>query len=287
MQSIVVTGVSSGIGRACAEAFVGAGYRVFGSVRKQADADRLRQELGERFAPIFFDVTDESAIVAAAAQVREAIGGEKLAGLVNNAGVAVPNPALVQTTEDFRRQMEVNLIGPFAVTRAFAPLLGADKSLTGKPGRIVNISSVGGKLGAPFLGAYSASKHGIEGWSESLRRELKLYGIDVIIVGPGAVATPIWDKAEADFDQLEALKGGDWEGPATKMADFFIADGRKGLPPSAIAAVVRDAIEHPSPKTRYAVLRGKFANWTLPMLLPKRWVDNILAARLGLKPGAG
>ncbi len=284
MPSIVITGTSTGIGRACADAFVKAGYRVFGSLRKQADADRLRQELGDQFVPILFDVTDEPAILAAAAQVRAALGGEKLAGLVNNAGVAVPNPALVQTTEDFRRQMEVNLIGPFAVTRAFAPLLGADKTLKGKPGRIVNISSVGGKIGAPFLGAYSASKHGIEGWSESLRRELKLFGIDVIIVGPGAVATPIWDKAEGDVEQLEALKGTDWEGPATKMADFFIADGRNGLPASAIAAVVKEAIESPNPKVRYAVLKGKFANWTLPMLLPKRLIDNVLAGRLGLKP---
>src|SRR6266478_3297954 len=172
------------------------GFRVFGSVRKQADAERLQAELGERFSPLIFDVTDAAAIAHAAAEVRVALAGGRLWGLVNNAGIAVAGPLLETSPDEFRQQLEVNLVAPMVVIKAFAPLLGTDRTLTGPPGRIVNISSVGGRFAAPFVGLYAASKHGLEGLSESLRRELMLYGIDVIIVGPGAIATPIWDKAE-------------------------------------------------------------------------------------------
>ena len=120
----------------------------------------------------------------------------RLLGLVNNAGIAVAGPLLEASADDFRQQLEVNLIAPMTVIKAFAPLLGTDRARTGPPGRIVNISSVGGRFAAPFVGLYAASKHGLEGLSQSLRRELMLFGIDVIIVAPGSVATPIWDKAE-------------------------------------------------------------------------------------------
>ena len=141
-----------------------------------------------------FDVTDEAAVLAAAREVRAALNGEKLAGLVNNAGIAVAGPVLELSADEFRRQMDVNVIGPIIATQAFGPLLGADPSLKGPPGRIVMISSVAGKNGNPLTSAYSASKHAIEGLSESLRRELMLFGIDVIIVAPGPVKTPIWSK---------------------------------------------------------------------------------------------
>lgn len=196
MRSVVVTGASTGIGWAIAKLLIGRGYRVFGSVRKQVDADRLRDELGAGFAPLLFDVTDEAAVLAAARTVREALGGETLAGLVNNAGIAVAGPVLELAADDFRRQMDVNVIGPVLATQAFGPLLGADPSLKGSKGRIVMISSVAGKNGNPLLAPYSTSKHAIEGLSESLRRELMLFGIDVVIVAPGAVKTPIWSKAE-------------------------------------------------------------------------------------------
>src|SRR3954453_9928141 len=201
MRSVVVTGASTGIGWAIAKLLVGRGYRVFGSVRKQEDADRLTGEFGANFTPLLFDVTDEAAVLAAARKVREALGGETLAGetlagLVNNAGVAVAGPVLELPVDDFRRQMEINVIGPVIATQAFGPLLGADPSLKGPKGRIVMISSVAGKNGNPLSAPYCTSKHAIEGLSESLRRELMLFGIDVIIVAPGAVKTPIWSKAE-------------------------------------------------------------------------------------------
>ena len=195
MQSVVITGVSTGIGWATAKLLLTRGFRVFGSGRKPADADRLRGEFGANFTPLLFDVTNEAAVLAAAREVRAALGGETLFGLVNNAGIAVAGPVLELAADEFRRQMDVNVIGPIVSTQAFGPLLGSDPSLKGPRGRIVMISSVAGRNGNPLVSAYSASKHAIEGLSESLRREMMLFGIDVIIIAPGAVKTPIWGKA--------------------------------------------------------------------------------------------
>src|ERR1700756_4580767 len=163
MQSVVITGASTGIGHACAKYLLDRSYRVFGSVRKQADADRLCSEFGANFTPLLFDVTDEAAVLAAAREVRGALNGETLAGLVNNAGIAVPGPVLELSVDEFRRQMDVNVIGPVIATQAFGPLLGSNPQLKGPKGRIVMISSVAGKTGNPLTPAYAASKHALEG----------------------------------------------------------------------------------------------------------------------------
>ena len=281
MKSVVVTGVSSGIGWGITKILIQQGFRVFGSVRKQADATRLVKEFGDAFIPLLFDVTDEAATHTAAQQVREQLKGETLLGLVNNAGIAVPAPLMLQSINDFRRQMEVNLIGTLIVTQAFLPLLGADRSLPGNPGRIINISSVGGKTGAPFLGAYVASKHAIEGLSESLRRELMLYGIDVIIVGPGAVATPIWDKAEKeDVSQYAATE---YAEALSRFQKYMVEDGRKGYPPEKVGEVVLHALTTAKPKVRYAVVPGSKIRQLIQNWLPKRIIDEIFAKNLGFK----
>src|ERR1700721_2613952 len=145
MQSVVVTGASPGIGWATAKLLLDRGFRVFGSVRRQADADRLKNEFGANFTPLLFDVTDEAAVLAAAREVRTALNGETLAGLVNNAGIAVAGPILELAADEFRRQLEVNVIGPIIATQAFGPLLGSDPSLKGPKGRIVMISSGAGR----------------------------------------------------------------------------------------------------------------------------------------------
>lgn len=278
MQSVVITGVSTGIGWGITKVLIHRGFRVFGSVRKTEDAERLSQEFGEKFVPLMFDVTDEPAVQAAAQQVREQLNGETLFGLVNNAGIAVPAPLIHQPTEDLRKQLEVNLVSVLIVTKAFVPLLGADRSLRGKPGRIINISSVGGKNANPFLGAYAASKHGLEGFSESLRRELMVYGIDVIIIGPGAVATPIWDKGEqaditpyADTDYVTALR---------RMQKFMVESGRKGYPPEKVGEVVWRALTIPKPRIRYPVISLRSFRRIMQMILPKRTVDRIIAKSL-------
>jgi len=284
VQSVVVTGASTGIGWGIAKVMTAKGFRVFGSVRKQADAGRLQAELGERFAPLMFDVTDEAAVARGAAAVGAALSGGRLWGLVNNAGVAVAGPLLEASADEFRQQLEVNLIAPMVVTKAFAPLLGTDLALTGPPGRIVNISSVSGRVGFPFVGLYSASKHGLEGLSESLRRELVFYGIDVIVVAPGAVATPIWDKAE-QMDLAPYQKSPYFE-ILKRFRDYMIADGRKGWSSERLGQVVCEALTAARPKARYSPVAGRFQNWTLPTTLPVRLVDRIIAKTFGIRPSA-
>jgi NAD(P)-dependent dehydrogenase (short-subunit alcohol dehydrogenase family) len=279
MRAVVVTGVSSGIGEAIARVLIEKGIHVFGSVRKEVDAERLRKQFGDRLTPLIFDVTDEAAVRRAAQQVRATLGSEKLFGLVNNAGVAVPGPLLHLKIEEFRRQVDVNLAGPLIATQAFAPLLGVDRSLSGAPGRIINMSSVAGRFAYPFLGAYVASKHALEGLSDTLRRELILYGIDVIIVGPGSVATPIWDKAEAE--DLGPYSTTDYAPVLEKVRAFMLKRGRRGYPPQKVGEVVFKALTAARPSARYVVVPRRFVNWTVPMILPKRLVDRMLARQLG------
>jgi NAD(P)-dependent dehydrogenase (short-subunit alcohol dehydrogenase family) len=283
MKSVVVTGASTGIGWATTKLLLDRGFRVFGSVRKQADADRLKGEFGTNFTPLFFDVTDEAAVLAAARDVRTALNGEKLAGLVNNAGIAVAGPVLGLSADEFRRQMDVNVIGPIIATQAFGPLLGADASLKGPPGRIVMISSVAGQNGNPLTSAYSASKHAIEGLSEGLRRELMLFGIDVIIVAPGAVKTPIWSKAE-EVD-ISPYKNSPFLPAMEKMRAFMLNLGANGLPPERIAETVYAALTLPRPKVRYSIVPDP-VRVGMMKALPKRALDKIIAKRLGLLPPA-
>ena len=281
MTSVVVTGASTGIGWGCVKVLAANGFHVFGSVRKQVDADRLKAEFGDRFTPLLFDVTDAPAVERAAEQVSAALGNETLAGLVNNAGIAVAGPLLYLDVDELRQQLEVNVTGQLIVTQAFAPLLGADRSRTGGPGRIVMITSVGGRNANPFTGPYNASKFALEGLSESLRRELMLFGIDVVIVAPGAVATPIWDKAEqidttryANTAYAAALDG---------VKAYMMELGRKGFPPEKIGEAVRRALTVKRPKTRYTVTPDRLQN-LMVNTLPKRMVDRMVAGRLGLKP---
>jgi NAD(P)-dependent dehydrogenase (short-subunit alcohol dehydrogenase family) len=280
MQHVVVTGVSTGIGRGITRVLTQKGVHVFGSVRRQADADALTTEFGERFTPLLFDVTDEAAVRAAAEQVRVQLDGATLLGLVNNAGIAVPGPLLDLPITGFRQQIDVNLTGPLIVTQAFAPLLGATRDFAGTPGRIVMISSVGGRVAGPFLGPYSASKFGLEGLSDTLRREMMLYGIDVVIVEPGAVATPIWDKAEA-LD-ISEFANSDYAPMLEGYKRYSIAGGRKGLPPERIGEVVNQALTVAHPRARYVALRGQFTGFTIPSHLPARTLDRIIARRLHL-----
>ncbi|MBS0472403.1 MAG: SDR family oxidoreductase [Proteobacteria bacterium] len=283
MKSVVVTGSSTGIGWGIAKVLIARGFRVFGSVRKAADGERLQKEFGPNFMPLVFDITDAAAVAKGAEQVAAALNGETLAGLVNNAGIAVAGPLLYLKLDEFRQQIEVNLTGQLVVTQAFAPLLGADRSRRGDPGRIVMISSVGGKNANPFMGPYCASKFGLEGMSESLRRELMMFGIDVIVVAPGAVATPIWAKAdEVDVNQyantpyMPALLG---------LKSYMVTLGKQGLPPERLGETVRVALTAARPKTRYTVTPDRFQNF-LVNALPKRMVDNMVAGRLGLKKSA-
>ncbi|MBO6666588.1 SDR family oxidoreductase [Parvibaculum sp.] len=281
MKSVVVTGVSTGIGHAAAKVLAQKGFHVFGSVRKEADAERLKKELGDRFTPLIFDVTDEAAIRRAAEEVRAALKGETLAGLVNNAGIAVSGPLIEVDPDDFRKQMDVNVTGPFLVTQAFAPLLGTDKSLKGEPGRIVNISSVGGIRAMPFIGPYAASKFAIEGFSEALRRELMLFGIRVVVIGPGPVKTAIWDKAE-EVD-ISRYSNSPYLPILEKFQKVFIQQGREGYPAERLGRLIHKALTAPNPKIRYSAVKGRLAEKLLMNLAPKTTLDKMIANMLGLK----
>ena len=280
----VVTGASTGIGLGTVRVLTQRGWHVFGSVRKPADAERLTSEFGSAaFTPLLFDVTDQAAVRAGADRVAEALAGGTLAGLVNNAGVVVPGPLALIEPDEMRRQFEINFIGQLHVTQAFLPLLGSDRSRQGRPGRVINMSSVGGKVGFPYIGPYIASKHALEGFSESLRRELLLYGIDVIIVGPGSVAMPIWDKAE-EFDTTP-YDDSDYRDSYRKFQKLFVEQGkREGLAPEAVGAVVARALTAKRPKTRYAVVPNPIQNWFLPRWLPVRMVDRTVGKLIGLLP---
>lgn len=285
MRSVVVTGASTGIGHATAKLLLDKGFRVFGSVRKQTDADRLKGELGPNFTALLFDITDEAAVLAAAREVRAQLAGETLAGLVNNAGIAVAGPVLELAADQFRRQFDVNVIGPIIATQAFGPLLGSDPSLKGPKGRVVMISSVAGKNGNPFTPAYSASKHALEGLSESLRRELMLFGIDVIIIAPGPVRTPIWGKGQEAVD-TENYRNSPYQPALQKVGAYMKHLDSIGLPPETIAARVFDALTLPHPKVRYQIAPDPLRHLVMAYL-PKRMVDRIIARRLGLLPPSG
>ena len=284
MKTVVITGASTGIGRAATERLSIMGWRVFAGVRSDKDAEELSRLKGD-VRPIKLDVTDAGQIAAAVETVSEALKGTRLAGIVNNAGVAMMGPLAEQSMEDFKAHFAVNVFGALETTRAFIPLLGSDPDRVGAPGRIINITSVGGRVAAPFLGAYTATKHAMESVTDSLRRELVVYGIDSIAIGPGSVRTPIWDKAE------EKNEGGPysdtaWAHSIQTFADTMLKGGRDGFPPEKIAEVIETALSDDKPKARYAPVPDKLTNWILPNLLPKRIVDRVFWKKFEIKkPG--
>jgi len=280
-RSVVITGVSTGIGLGATRVLASKGFHVFGSVRKAADGERLKAEFGEAFTPLIFDVTDAKEAGAAAAQVEAALAGATLGGLVNNAGIAVAGPLLYLPVDEFRQQLEVNLTGVVIATQAFAPLLGAGGKPVRDPGRIVNISSVGGRTANPFMAPYNVSKFGLEGLSEALRRELLPFGVDVIVVAPGAVATPIWDKA----DQVDVSRYANtpYAAALDRIRAYMLQLGRSGLPPERIGEVIWRALTLPKPKVRYTVAPDRVRVF-MGEHLPKRMLDRIVGKQLDLLP---
>ncbi len=271
-KTIVITGASTGIGYAAAQSFCRAGFTVFGTVRKTADGERLRTELGDHIHPLLMDVTDEAAVESAVETVRTVLGNQGLGGLINNAGIAIGGPLQYQPMAEIERHFEVNIFGLLRVTKAFLPLLGAEADYPYTPGKIINIGSVGGRVAGPFVGAYAGTKHALEGITASLRRELLLYGIDVILVGPGSVATPIWDKGVdptpyAETDYFDALH---------RFLRSFVKGGRNGMPPEEIGELLLHIQTTDRPKVRYAPVKDKFKRYTLPRLLPARMLDRMI-----------
>lgn len=283
MPTVLITGASSGIGYATAQELVRCGYRVFGTVRKLEDADRLQQDLGPNFTPLMLDVTDALAVQRAADQVASLLQSQNLNGLdglINNAGIATSGPLAYQPIDEIRWQFEVNVIAPVAVIQAFLPLLKQRATSQARSARIINISSVGGKIAAPFLGAYAGSKHAIEGLSQSLRRELKHHNIDVVIVGPGAVKTPIWQKESTN--ELSRYADTEYDRPLAAFQQYAMTTAQSGYEPDVIGRAIRRILETKHPKTRYAIVPQAIANWVIPRLLPDRWLDRLFRQYFGL-----
>jgi NAD(P)-dependent dehydrogenase (short-subunit alcohol dehydrogenase family) len=284
VQSVVITGASTGIGEACALHLDQLGWRVFAGVRKDADGEALQRQASARLMPVRIDVTDAASIASARDVVARELGERGLDGLVNNAGVAVAAPLEFLPLDDLRRQLEVNVVGPVAMTQAFLPLIRTAR------GRIVNIGSDSGKLSTPLTGAYCASKFAIEALTDALRIELAPWGIEVVVIEPGNIATPIWKKSTADADRIEAAMPPEYQklyGPQAAAVRAFVADfGTRGSQPMEVAKAAAHALRAKRPHTRYLVGFDARITTTIAKVVPDRLRDGLIRRQLKLPKNA-
>jgi NAD(P)-dependent dehydrogenase (short-subunit alcohol dehydrogenase family) len=281
-RAVVVTGASSGIGRASAMKLARSGFRVFAGVRKEEDAEALEEAApAGRLTPLFIDVTDEHLVAAAASTVEEAVGDEGIAGLVNNAGIGEAWPLEYVPLEEFRRQFEVNVFGHLAVTQAFLPLIRA------ATGRIVNIGSVGGRITMPFAGTLSAPRRALVAVNDALRMELYPWSIHVVLIEGGSISTRAVDKleaaAEATIDRLPAAGRARYADAYRTAVARAVARTRAGSPPEVVAEAVFRALTEPTPKTRYPVGADARVLLVLPEVLPDRFLDRLRFRAFGLQ----
>jgi NAD(P)-dependent dehydrogenase (short-subunit alcohol dehydrogenase family) len=273
--AVVVTGASTGIGRATALLLDGKGYRVFAGVRKDADAKSLSDAGSDRITPITIDVAEERSIASARDKVREAIGEDGVVGLVNNAGVGNGGPVETLDLQDLRDVLEVNLVGQVAVTQAFLPLVRAAK------GTIVFIASIGGRIASPFMSPYNTSKFAVEALGESLRTELSPWDIDVSVIEPGSIDTPIWSKGAETIDEQTEKMSDDakrlYGKQLERMEKVLMDTASRGIPPEKVASAIHDAISSDNPRYRYLVGRDAKIAARLKGTLPDRTFAKLLA----------
>lgn len=277
---VLITGSSSGIGLDSARVLIEHGYRVIGTVRREEDGVRVCEQLGEAFLPLLLDVTDSAALPEAVRQVEALVGSHGLAALVNSAGIGSPSgPLMLQPLAEIRSMFETNLFGLIAVTQSFLPLLGARSDHQGRVGRVINMSSVSGRLSTPLTGCYAATKHALEAISDALRVEMRIYGIEVVLIEPGPIRTPIWSKAQPDprylsTDYAEAMQA--LQGLVAHSVDTGASVGK-------VSQTVLEAVRAAKPKARYPLN----SMWYLTALLPRALLDRILAQKLSLRRRQG
>jgi len=278
VRSVLVTGASTGIGRATALRLDGSGWRVFAGVRREEDGEKLREAASTRLTPVFLDVTEAEQVAAAAERIEQEAEG-RLDALVNNAGVAIPGPLETIPLDDFRRQLEVNLVAYVAMTQAVLPCIRRAE------GRVVFVSSIGGRMAFPFSGAYHASKFGTEAIGDVFRQELRPWGLKVSIIEPGSIDTPIWERGQRKGEEIEArspqtnLLYGDAIEKFRKLIEDTAA---RGIPPEKVAKAIAHALEAKRPKARYLVGLDAKAQARLKPLIPTGIFDRIVARTLGL-----
>jgi NAD(P)-dependent dehydrogenase (short-subunit alcohol dehydrogenase family) len=277
---VLITGASTGIGAACAIGCAERGMTVFAGVRDLKACDALWAKAGAAIVPLQLDVTDAASIARAVDTVTRHVGGTGLFGLVNNAGIAIGSPLEVIPLTKLRRQLEVNVIGQIAVTQAVLPLLRRAR------GRIVNMGSIAGRGTIPMMGPYSASKHALEALTDALRMELYPWGIEVSIIEPGAIATPIWDKSLQMSLEVEAEISAEgkqlYEAAAERIRRAVSSATARAIPPEAVARAVLHALTAKRPKTRYLVGRDAKLRAVMLKWLPDRLQDWLLKKVLNL-----
>ena len=279
-KAVLITGASSGIGRACAALLARQRFRVFAGVRKASDGESLRADSGEAVTPVQIDVTDEATIAAAVETVRAALGDRGLDGLVNNAGIGVTAPVEYISAGALRQQFDVNVFGQIAVTQAFLPLVRQAR------GRIVNMGSVGSEIAIPFGGALCASKSAFKSLNDALRLELRPFGIHVSLVEPGAIHTPAVEKTLGDVEAIIHALPPAGAARYGEMLRTFVRRGYareiNGSPPEVVAKAVHHALTARRPRTRYPVGADAKTMVTLPRILPESLLDLLRLRQLGL-----
>lgn len=268
---VLVTGASTGIGKAIAKGLADNGYNVFATVRKDKDYDELAS-LSNNIISIKMDVTNHDSILEAKDEIKKLLGDKKLYSLINNAGIAVAGPIELISIEEIRRQFEVNYFGVIDTTQVFFDLLDKNGA------KIINMSSVGGKTANPFMGPYNSSKFALEAMSDSLRRELSATNIDVIVIEPGMIVTPIWDKAE-DIDPLR-YKDSIYQKPIETMKELAITNGRKGAPAEKVSDTILEILSKKHNKARYWVSGNPLVEVFIPRTLPDRTLDFMIKKML-------
>jgi NAD(P)-dependent dehydrogenase (short-subunit alcohol dehydrogenase family) len=280
-KSVLITGASTGIGKACALHLSALGYRVFAGVRQAKDEKNLTSESSDDLTPVYLDVTNADSINEAKDTLRTQLGDRGLDALINNAGIAITGPLEFIALEELRRQFEVNVVGQLAVIQACLDMIRK------AGGRIINISSFSGQVALPFLGPYASSKFALEAISDALRVELRPWGIPVILIEPGRIATPIWEKSLAKADEnVQSLpaEGKELYGSIIEYArQSMMKPSRSMLKVEEVAEVVEQALTTKKPKPRYAIGRKTSQRILLFKLLPTRVRDRLMASRMGMK----
>ena len=278
---ILVTGASSGIGQHTAKILLAQGYDVLAGVRTKEDAERLKATFGSMIHPLIMDVTDQDSLLTSKEEALKIMGDDALVAIINNAGIVVSGAVLYVPIEAWQQQFEVNILGVIRTMQVFFSLLSKPKQDGDHhPRRIINMSSVSGLFGSPFLGPYVASKFALEGLSDSLRRELYMYDVQVVLIEPGSIITPLWHKAKENPSYF----GEEY----TSILDFkdkvIHQNLETGLPLEAMDKVILAAVRNPKVRVRYLVRAQKW-KFILIRILPARWVDRMVRKKLQEKSG--